>query len=93
MNKEEIEEILVRNNDWNADEEEVEISGVEFSRETMDVVIKELSTLIQESNREAVRGFAKWHNDRMSEGWIGMAISSFEVEEYLLSIGKEGDEK
>jgi hypothetical protein len=47
--KEKIEEILIRNNDWNADDEEVEISGVEFSRETMNDVIDELTDYITEN--------------------------------------------
>jgi len=53
--KEKIEEILLRNNNWKADEDEVEIFGVEFSRETMDKVINELSTLIQQEREEAVK--------------------------------------
>lgn len=44
-----IEEILIRNNDWNADDEEVEISGVEFSRETMNDVINDLTDYITEN--------------------------------------------
>ncbi len=53
--KDKIEEILLRNNNWKADEDEVEIFGVEFSRETMDKVIKELSTLIQAEREEAIK--------------------------------------
>lgn len=60
MIEDKIEEILIKNNDWNADEEEVEISGVEFSRETMNKVIKDISTLIQKERKDAVEGFAEW---------------------------------
>jgi len=93
--KEKIEEILLRNNNWKADEDEVEIFGVEFSRETMDKVINELSTLIQQEREEAVRGFAEYLDNEVNphltekkigfESYIGEYLSQREKGEEVLA--------
>lgn len=78
MNKEEIKEILIKSGHFNE---------LDFSSNigNGNAVIEELSTLIQESNREVVEGFIKW---QWEMGMCGVMDNSV-VEEYLSSIGKE----
>ena len=57
--KDEIEGILLKHNEWNAYDDEIEegFASVEYHREALAKVIKDLTSLIEQEKERAVMGF------------------------------------